>query len=220
MQAAWQKYTTNSISKTINMPNDATVEDVEAAFQYAYDMKCKAVTIYRAGSRDVEVLTNKVTPVGIEFKPPQQRATDLEGITTKIKTGQGTLYVTTNFSEGELYEVFATLGKSGSVNAAHIEAITRLISTALQSGVSVDNIVKQLRGISDVPIWSEGVLIESVPDAIAFVLSGGQIDKEGDVKFTRIPFEGLRVCPECHKATLVDGVKCPTCTSCGFSECS
>lgn len=224
MQAAFQESTDAAISKTINFPNDATVEDVEEAYMLAWETACKGITIYRSGSREVEVLTSghdstkdkrpedlkagaapKVEAVALpvaeqaepeepvqeempfeepspvarpesggipQYVTPMDRPTDLYGITKRVNTGQGKMYVTVNMSpDGRPFEVFATLGKGGRTHAAMAEGVTRLASLALRSGVDPREVIKNLRGISsDQPAFDEGDVIFSGPDAIAVAM--------------------------------------------------
>ena len=96
----------------------------------------------------------------------------MNGITHKVSTAHGSLYVTLNSdSDGNLFEVFGVLGKGGRCNSAIVESIARLVSLALRSGVPAETIIGQLRDISCCPVWHQGTLIQSVPDAIAYVMS-------------------------------------------------
>ncbi len=95
----------------------------------------------------------------------------MEGFTSRVKTGYGNLYLTVTEFEGMPFELFATIGKSGRSTTAKTEAIGRLVSLALRSGVQVDEIVEQLKGIGgEHPVFQEGGLVLSIPDAIARVL--------------------------------------------------
>jgi len=227
MQAVWQKHTDNAVSKTINLPHDATVQDVRDAYVLAYQLDCKGVTVYRDGCRAEQVLstgstkgpdstgdsTEKSKPTK---KKVQNRPEELHGITTKIKTGYGNLYVTVNMLEGKPFEVFAQIGKSGYSTMADTEAICRLISLGLRSGIPVVNIVEQLKGIGGAsPVFGNGGLISSIPDAIAIVLhnlfgNGKSIEREFDLS--------VEFCPDC--GTKVEHESgCLVCRSCGYSKC-
>lgn len=176
MQAAWQENTTNSVSKTINLANDATVEDIAKAFWDAWTTQCKAITVYRDGSKSMQVLETGASSSEEDAEPgeirriPRQRPQSLESITDRIRTGHGNLYVTITFEDGRPFEVFTNLGKAGSSDAAYLEAVSRLASLALRSGVGVEQVIDQLRGISDVPTWDEGQQVLSAPDAVALAL--------------------------------------------------
>ena len=160
MQAAFQKYTDNAVSKTVNLPRNATVEDVMKVYNTAFELGCKGVTIYRDGSKENQVLSfsekeeaEKVSSMA-DIK---ERPETLEGFTTKMMTGMGNLYVTVTEYNGKPFEIFATIGKSGRSTTAKTEAIGRLVSLALRSGVDVDKIVKQLEGIGgEYPVFSKG----------------------------------------------------------------
>jgi ribonucleoside-diphosphate reductase alpha chain len=173
MQAAFQKFTDSAVSKTVNLPHDATVDDVMKIYNLAYELDCKGITIYRDGSKKNQVLSfsSKKDPNENPEARTQERPETLEGFTTRIKTGYGYLYVTVTEYEGKPFEVFATIGKSGKSTTAKTEAIGRLISLALRSGVNVQKIIEQLEGIGgEQPIFQEGGLVLSIPDAISKVL--------------------------------------------------
>jgi len=210
MQAAFQKYVDNSVSKTINLPNKATKEDVEKAFLLAYELGVKGITVYRDGSKAEQVLYAAAKQKVI----PRERPVSLESVTDKIKTGLGNLYVTITFLNDKPFEVFTSIGKSGYSTMADAEAIGRLISLALRSGVDPKEVILQLKGIGgSEPIFTEGGLVQSIPDAVAKVLErhlGEVKDNSRDL---------LRdVCPVCG-ATLPDD-KCPICPNCGWNKCS
>lgn len=230
MQAAFQKYTDNAVSKTINLPNQATVEDVETAYRLAYELGCKGVTIYRDGSREAQVLSTKsagpigkekevseIPPLVVEEKiAPMERPASLSGITDKIKTGYGNLYVTINTLDGKPFEVFAQIGKSGYSTMADTEAICRLISLALRSGISIEQIIEQLIGIGGAsPIFQEGGLVMSIPDAIAKVLNKHFGKNKGKNSYKDSYME---YCPDCG-AKLEHDSGCLVCRVCGFSKC-
>jgi ribonucleoside-diphosphate reductase alpha chain len=184
MQAAFQKYTDNAVSKTVNFHNEATREDVAEVYFLAYRLGCKGVTVYRDGSRGQQVLStspettdkkSEPAPVAIQSPfsaPPRPRAEIIFGSTRKMKTGCGNLYVTTNYDENARpFELFSTMGKAGGCAASQAEAISRLISFALRSGANAKEIVKQLKGIScHSTSWGKNGKILSCSDAIAKAL--------------------------------------------------
>jgi len=220
MQAAFQKYTDNAVSKTVNLPSDATVEDVQRIYDLAHELDCKGVTIYRDGSKENQVLS--FSDKGRETDS-QARVIDrpetLEGFTTKMKTGLGQLYVTVTEYNGHPFEVFATIGKSGRSTAAKAEAIGRLVSLAFRAGVTVDKVVNQLTGIGgEHPVFQEGGLVLSIPDAIGRVLQKRYLDDK-DVKRGQTG-GGLmgEECPECGQ-TISFEEGCMTCHFCGFNKC-
>ena len=161
MKATFQKYVESGISKTNNLPNEATQGDIGNAYKQAWELGCKGITVYRNGSREKEVLVstdNSSTTVisdSTEWETSVRPHT-LVGSTTKVNTGHGNMYVTMNYSNDQMYEVFATVGKSGACESATTEAVCRLISTALQYGVPLDVLTKQLTGITCCPIWDNG----------------------------------------------------------------
>ncbi|MFA6322109.1 MAG: adenosylcobalamin-dependent ribonucleoside-diphosphate reductase, partial [Candidatus Buchananbacteria bacterium] len=181
MQAAFQKYVDNAVSKTINFPHSATREDVAKAYLLAYETGCKGITIYRDGSRDVQVLTtgkshatDKKEMAQLPAMPltKRERPVAMKGTTYKINTSYGDLYVTINDDDqGKPFEVFATIGKAGGFFSAKSEGVCRLISLALRSGIPVEDVIKQIKGIrGPMPSWSEWGMVLSLPDAIAQIL--------------------------------------------------
>ncbi|MGZ4887462.1 MAG: adenosylcobalamin-dependent ribonucleoside-diphosphate reductase [Candidatus Aminicenantales bacterium] len=209
-QAAFQKHVDNSVSKTINFPHEATVDDVEKAFHLAWDLDTKGITIYRDGCRESQVLYKN----GAEIVHPQERPTSLPSTTDKIKTGFGNLYVTIAYHNQKPFEVFASIGKSGYSTMADAEALGRLISLALRSGVEPEEVIQQLKGIGgSEPIFTEGGLIQSIPDAIAKVLE----KHFGEVRHNAKDFYTVR-CKIC--GALLPDEKCPVCTNCGWSKCA
>lgn len=186
MQAVIQKYVDSSISKTVNAPHSHTIEDVKKLYIMAHELGCKGMAYYRDGSRDLAVLQSKSQSVEpqksasetdaknvLEIQiTPKPRPEIISGSTYKVKTGYGTLYVTVNNDEdGKPFEIFANIGKTGGFFAAKSEAICRLISLALRSGLGVEEIISQLKGIrGPMPCWSKYGQVLSIPDAIAHVL--------------------------------------------------
>lgn len=229
MQAAFQEFTDNAVSKTVNFPNEATPEQIEEVYRLAYQLGCKGVTVYRSGSREAEVLTvgsqqsepesPKSSQGGMR---PRKRPPVTRGQTERVKTGCGTLYVTINEDDEGVCEVFTTIGKAGGCSAAFSEATARMISLALRSGVELEQIVRQLRGIRcPHPVWQNGKLILSCPDAIALVLQRYIDEKNGkQPSQADVSAAGTRAdaCPECG-GQLKHESGCETCMDCGFSRC-
>ncbi|MCK4657656.1 MAG: ribonucleotide-diphosphate reductase subunit alpha, partial [candidate division Zixibacteria bacterium] len=229
MQAVFQKHCDTSISKTINFPNDAARDDVKTVYWLAYQLRCKGVTIYRDGSRSDQVLSTGATPESetgvnsevktitkIIYKPRVEERPDcLSGITEKIRTGYGNLYVTINAKDGRPFEVFAQIGKSGFSTMADTEAVCRMISLALRSGLDVDDIIEQLLGIGgSSPVYQNGGMVMSIPDAIAKVLKR----HFGNGKQNQYRQTTYDVCPDCGGRVQYDS-GCVVCPSCGFSKC-
>ena len=179
MQVAFQKYTDNAVSKTINFPNEATIKDVEQAYELAFDSGLKGLTVYRDGSRDEQVVDfgKKKEEENEKLKIPneiqiQPRPEIMHGYTYKTKTSYGNLYITINEDENnQPFEVFTNIGKAGGFFSANTEAISRLISLVLRSGLKPEEIIHQLKGIRDPsPTWTNNGIILSLPDAIAKIL--------------------------------------------------
>jgi ribonucleoside-diphosphate reductase alpha chain len=222
MQAAFQKYTDNAVSKTVNLPHDATPQDVLKVYNLAYELGCKGITIYRDGSKENQVLSftdSQKKDSGIR-RAVKQRPETLDGFTTKIKTGLGHLYVTVTEFEGQPFEVFATIGKSGRSTTAKTEAIGRLVSLALRAGVKVDAIVDQLKGIGgEHPVFQNGGLVLSIPDAISRVLEKRYLVKTNQTGMANMKNALLgETCPECGQ-TISFEEGCMTCHFCGFTKC-
>ncbi|HOW34995.1 MAG TPA: vitamin B12-dependent ribonucleotide reductase [Candidatus Omnitrophota bacterium] len=289
MQAEFQKYTDNAVSKTINFSHSASEEDVRKAYVLAYELNCKGITVYRDGSRDEQVLniTKKedtqmpekkdaetlkkdealvakaeaitqgqvaCTPKceeGIKQQPasaeinvnatgkiePRPRPEVTHGTTSKVLTGCGNLYITINDDEDEKpFEVFMQMGKAGGCAASQLEAIGRLASLALRSGVDKKTIIEQLRGIRcPAPSWDKGTRIFSCADAISRVLEKRLAEKQAVVQ--RAPMAAVAitnelkpsekhnvkanmvgVCPDCG-SPLHHEEGCLKCYGCGFSKC-
>jgi ribonucleoside-diphosphate reductase alpha chain len=222
MQAAFQKYTDNAVSKTVNLPMDATVDDVSKVYSLAYKLGCKGVTIYRDGSKENQVLSfdDKGKKTASSMADVKIRPETLEGFTTKMVTGMGNLYVTVTEYEGEPFEIFATIGKSGRSTTAKTEAIGRLVSLALRSGIKVERIVEQLKGIGgEHPVFQKDGLVLSIPDAISRVLENRYL-KNKDYKKRHKHEKSLlgETCPECGQTVSFEE-GCITCHFCGFTKC-
>lgn len=219
MQAAFQKHTDNAVSKTVNLPRDASVEDVSKVYELAYELGCKGVTIYRDGSKENQVLSYQKEQAVSKIIDVLDRPETLEGFTTKVLTGMGNLYVTVTEMEGRPFEVFATIGKSGKSTTAKTEAIGRLVSLALRSGVSVGKIVEQLKGIcGEHPVFQKDGLILSIPDAISRVLERRYLNEKGDLPKKYENSLLGETCPECgQKISFEEG--CMTCHFCGYTRC-
>ncbi|MBD3344569.1 MAG: vitamin B12-dependent ribonucleotide reductase [Chitinivibrionales bacterium] len=245
LQAAFQKYTDNAVSKTVNFRNNATVADVEEVFRYAYELGCKGVTVYRDGSRAGQVITSgkggaHLSSEGVVLGgaiTPRPRPNITRGRTYKTKTGCGNLYVNVNYDQAGLCEVFTQMGKSGGCAASNSEAVARMISLALRSGVEPKAIVEQLRGIRcPVPTWNEGEMILSCVDAIGRILEKAL----NDLPSTQIPltagiaaalpdtatkqkkgFANIGLCPQCPECggMMEHEGGCAICKACGFSKC-
>jgi ribonucleoside-diphosphate reductase alpha chain len=223
MQAAFQRSTDNAVSKTINFPQAATREDVARAYMLAYEEGLKGITIYRDRSRDSQVLTTGKKEKAEEVtakRAPRKRPVETKGIVTKVNTGCGTLYITVAYDDKGIFEVFSTLGKSGACASAQLEAICRLISLALRSGVDVSHVVKQLRGIRCPSIaWEGGKSILSCADAIASVLEKHiSSDNKPELEDYGLAKNMAGQCPECSNM-LVYSEGCYHCPACGYTKC-
>ncbi|MFB3112457.1 MAG: vitamin B12-dependent ribonucleotide reductase [Gemmatimonadales bacterium] len=287
MQAAFQEYTDSAISKTCNFPQEATEEDVRQIYELAYSLNCKGVTVYRDGSRAMQVLStgatakqvvdqtgggesvpelkatiaelnaelartkqmlHEVESENLQRRAKRSRPELLRGTTRRVETPMGNMYVTiTEDDKGQPFEVFMSLGKAGGALMADVEAIGRLVSLALRSGIPLTTIYRQLRGISSDRIIGLGPnKVMSVPDAVGIALEKWMQDKQGVQQellesaesvapvvttHTQVIGEGEMMryghmdhellagaCPDCgSQLEFAEG--CKKCHTCGFSEC-
>ena len=289
-QAAFQQYVDSAISKTCNFPNDATEDDVRQIYELAFKLGCKGVTVYRDGSREMQVLSTgdtarkvrelkgktdesqsalitdlKATIAELEAelertrknlyeaeaenlqrRAKRARPDLLKGTTRRVETPLGTMYVTiTEDDRGQPFEVFMSLGKAGGALMADVEAIGRLISLALRSGIPLKEIYRQLRGISSDRVTGLGPnKVLSVPDAIGIAIERWMHEKQGvqqdllpnsssvatptpvasgsDGELVEMDMHDsnnfLGACPDCgSQLEFAEG--CKKCHVCGFSEC-
>ena len=253
MQAAWQKHVTNSVSKTINLPNSATIEDVERAYMLAWKTGCKAITVYRDGSKAQQVLetgksaeaegdsagnATQLAQDGNGYLVPRERPPAMFGITEKVRTGHGTMYVTLNFDDdGKPFELFTAIGKAGGSEPAHLEGLSRMVSLSLRCGVDPKAIIHHLSGITSEPVWDNGVLIRSAEDGVAHVLkwhmSGpnnpgkngtANLHSEqlglfaGGAPQKALGYVGGETCVKCS-GRVVRQEACARCLECGYTKC-
>ncbi len=234
MQAAFQKHTDNSVSKTVNLPKNATPEDVSTIYRMAYELGCKGVTIYRDGSRAEQVLNKgkeKERPrkgAGSSKIEPRPRPKVTNGVTMKMETGCGDLYVTINKDNNGLpFEIFNQMGKAGGCASSQSEAIGRMVSLALRSNIDPTKVINQLKGICchQPRGFGEG-RVTSCADAVAQALEINllpNVVKEGASKGATVQdiiatfMRGA--CPDCGSSLEPEG-GCVVCRACGFSECS
>lgn len=255
MQAAFQEFTDNAVSKTVNFPNSATREDVRDVYRLAYELGCKGVTIYRDGSRDLQVLNvgkvkgkEEESPAAPAAITPRPRPEVTMGITEKVRIGCGNLYITVNYDEKGICEVFTNLGRAGGC-PSQSEATSRLVSMALRSGMDVTTLIEQLKGIRcHSTLRQKGLKVLSCPDAIGKVLekvmkmqhmqaenaaknldigSKEFVDKHGCLDNCSLcsqkdncpaAKEAAGDCPECGSKLEHEG-GCVVCRSCGYSKC-
>ena len=189
MQAAFQEYTDNAVSKTVNFPNSATKEEVAEVYRLAFTLGCKGTTIYRDGSRNEQVLNIGKVNDGKEAAPagrvceecqlpqaeyghilPRPRPAVTSGFTEKVRIGCGNLYITVNYDENGICEVFTNTGRAGGC-PSQSEATARLVSVGIRSGMDPKEIIQQLKGIRCPSCLRQpGVPVMSCPDAIAKAL--------------------------------------------------
>ncbi len=270
MQAAFQRATDNAVSKTVNFPSTATKEEVAEVYMLTYREGCKGVTIYRDGSRDSQVLnigsvnnaSNETSVEGVQIETlspqeanvvasgsivaqygkllPRPRPEITSGFTEKVKIGCGNLYITVNYDEHGICEVFTATGKAGGC-PSQSAATARLMSVALRSGMDIGELYDQLKGIRcPSTVRQSGMACTSCPDAIAkVVMKVDRFIKEGQVGLSTpdpeqkpiktIPSRpviqseektgvNFNFCPECGATVQHEG-GCVLCRGCGFSKC-
>ncbi len=242
MQAAFQAHTDNAVSKTVNFPNTATREDVENVYLLAYELGLKGITIYRDGSRSMQVLTTgtstekktdtpasaaSAAPAVPASIKPRPRPEVTMGFTEKVRIGCGTLYITVNYDDKGICEVFANLGRAGGC-PSQSEATSRLISQSLRAGMSAETIIEQLKGIRCLATLRKAdkeIKVLSCPDAIGKVL-------EKVVAYTKKSGTALPLSPAVTEVKITNGTHCPECgaevthesgcvmcRTCGYSKC-
>jgi ribonucleoside-diphosphate reductase alpha chain len=223
MQAAFQERTGMGISKTINLPHNATKKDVEDALMLAYESGCNGVTVYRDGSREDQVLTagKKEKPRKAAKVEVRERPAETSGVTTALKTGCGKLYATVNEDDEGVCEIFLNQRDGNGCRVAYNNALAMVSSMALRAGVPIKDISKAMKGQScGKPVWDNGKLILSCPDAI-----GKHLDKEQEFQEFKESLEPVektvkqvKTCPLCGGQIISQG-GCEICRDCGNSRC-
>ena len=238
MQAAFQEFTDNAVSKTVNFANSATRENVSEVYQLAWRLGCKGTTIYRDGSRAEQVLNiGKVSDGKVQTQEeyghilPRERPDITTGFTEKVRIGCGKLYITVNYDDHGICEVFTNTGRAGGC-PSQSEATARLVSVAIRSGISPQEIIQQLKGIRCPScLRQNGVPVTSCPDAIAKALEKvlkatehvdeAELPKEipaAMAAMTPAQAKLAKYCPECGSKLEHEG-GCVTCRNCGYSKC-
>jgi ribonucleoside-diphosphate reductase alpha chain len=214
----------SGVSKTVNLPNNASVEDVRGVYEACYRLGCKGITIYRDGSRSYQPIEIKKTESSESAgakgsgRVKERPGLVVFGKTIKESTPWGSLYITLNFDGNDPFEIFITIGKSGSELKAMTEALSRAISIGLRSGSKLEDFIDTLKGLSGKEYWmfgfDEAHEARSIPDAIAVLL--GKLIEKGDT--LSLLHEGGAPCPECNAPMeMISG--CAYCFSCGYSPC-
>ncbi len=227
MQAAFQRHTDNAVSKTVNFCHDASRDDVSTVYRLAYQQGCKGVTIYRDGSRDMQVLSvakkeeekpvESIKQESGKASRKKERPRALTGATYQMETGCGPLYITINEDSNGLFELFTTMGKAGGCAASQCEAIGRLVSLAWRSGVQARQAIKQMIGITcHKPAGFGENRITSCADAVAKAI---ELHMLNDDESPTLHVNSGGACPECGGPVEHEG-GCCVCHSCGYSECA
>ena len=243
VQARWQRYIDASISSTVNLPENTIVEEVKQLYQYAYEMGCKGLTIFRDGCARTAILNSgsaKEEPkeeVVVEEKRldtimPITRADmgdRLEGATYVRTTACGKLYITINTNDkGELVEVFIDPSKSGGC-LANVEVIGRLCSSMLRAGVAVEAVIDSAKGVKCSSCARSKKKVDglSCGDIVAKAIETEYNYRKGKKTTKKVEKVAEKVekveekakCPECGAELSFTG-GCNVCSSCGWSKCS
>lgn len=223
-QAAFQKYTDNAVSKTINLPSSATVEDISNAYQMAYALGCKGITVYRDGSKNEQVLSF-VKDEPRELLPDNKQRRLLpktrESITHHFRIGDQSGYIIAGlYEDGNPGEVFIVANKVGTSVRGYLDSIGILTSFALQHGVSVEDLAIKLSGVRFEPSGLTGdadiPVATSIVDYVFRWLRRRFVDTDRHSEYTKSPSGNM--CPECD-GPLFYAEGCEQCQSCGYSKC-
>jgi ribonucleoside-diphosphate reductase alpha chain len=240
-QAAFQRHTDNGVSKTINLPNQATEEDVASAYRLAWELGCLGITVFRDGCKGEQVLnigvgakkesaapTSTASPKAPAVIRPRPHS--LHGATYRMATPIGTAFITVNETpDGDPFEVFVQVGKAGSDTMAVAEALGRLISLVLRlpspfsAERRLEEVISQLARIGGgQPTGFGPSKVLSLPDALARTLAEhiGQLQPTGEAGNGTPSAKRIGdLCKECGQATFIYEEGCKKCLSCGFNEC-
>lgn len=219
IQAAFQKYTDNAVSKTVNLRSDATVEDVDKVYRLAFELGCKGITVYRDSSRENQVITAvpKTAQFDVKATSPRPRPKTTAGSTTKAKTGCGSLFITINKDEEGLFEIFTNLGKAGGC-PSQSEATARIVSVALRCGVDPRTLAEQFKGIRCLSTIArrkenKNINVLSCPDAIARSIQEALGENCEPVRISPV-----NKCPDCSYPLRRES-GCNVCDNCSYSKC-
>ena len=246
IQAAFQKHVDNGVSKTINMPSSATIDDVKKAYTLAYELGCKGVTIYRDGSKSQQVLNLAPAPAAAAAPAPaaarrRRDPADAFGVSSSyymVKTGYGPLHIHINYDERGPYQVFANIPPLGTEISALTSVVGILLSKYLAEGGDPLRVLKHLNSVKgDRAIGLGGSRVHSIAHGISLALrqhlkKTGWIEENGDPKSSTLAAvtgssaaaapEASEHCPKCYSSAVSREAGCsgPTCHDCGYSECS
>jgi ribonucleoside-diphosphate reductase alpha chain len=228
MQCAFQKYVDNAVSKTVNLKNEATEKDVEEVYLLAYENNAKGVTVYRDGSKKLQILNINEKDKKEEQKTKKK---DLEELSDYhlIQTGHGPVHLHINYDEEGITKVFANLSPTGTEISGMTTALAIILSKYFKLGGDPSRIIKHLNSIkSEKPYGFGKNRTDSVPHAMSIALRKHLI-KIGKVKTfnqeinNKEPENDAKLhCPKCFSANvgMVSGCSEPTCFDCGYSKCS
>ena len=248
MQGVWQRHIDASISSTVNLPNSATVEEVEALYMHAWKNGLKGMTIFRDGCDRAAILTTskpKEEEKSVEVEENKNEiprgvvvptSDDVIGLKKKLSGGCGSLHLQVYFDRntGKMTEVFINKGGTGGCNS-NLNALSRMISITLRAGVDVKDVADQLASTINCPSFAssraKGIILSpgsSCAGAVGKALI--ELNKEFQVIFKAMKeidedheeesdIIGLKECPECKEKTLQMSGGCMQCTNCGYSKC-
>jgi ribonucleoside-diphosphate reductase alpha chain len=219
IQAAFQEHTDNAVSKTVNLPANATIKDVDRVYRLAFKLGCKGETVYRDRSRKNQVIiaAQETNPPFAQGLSPRRRPRKTSGYTIKSRTGCGTLFINVNKDDNGLCEIFANLGKAGGC-PSQSEATCRVVSAALRCGVAPEVLIEQLKNIRCLSTITRrkketDICVLSCPDAIARAIE----EALGENCKAERAFL-VNKCPECnHPLRRESG--CNVCDNCFYIKC-
>lgn len=225
MQAAFQKYTDNAVSKTINLPEDASLSDVERAYVLAYELGCLGVTIYRDGSKSEQVLSHtskkEDKPIEIDITPQREKLPDVrDSVTHKVSIDGNEFYITAGkYPDGRIGEVFIIGSKTGSTTRGYLDTIGSLLSINLQQGISIDKLVEKFSGVKFEPSgFTSNPNIPTCTSLVDYVVRWIDSIQNGEPLVNKAKTMSGQLCPECD-GHMFYAEGCSTCPSCGYSKC-
>ncbi len=241
IQAAFQEHTDNAVSKTINMPNSATVDDVRNAYLMSYKMGCKGITIYRDGSKSQQVLnlgagTNGSAQKTVTAQVQRDPSRGVQSEYYEIRTGNGPLHIHIDYDDVGPYRLFVNLPPVGTEISGLTSIVGIMLSKYLETGGDPIRILKHLNSIKgDRPFGFGAARVDSIPHAIAIALRAHLV-KTGKLDAAAAPAASATApaklelwdksqasyCPTCYSSNVTHASGCSgvTCFDCGHSECS
>jgi ribonucleoside-diphosphate reductase alpha chain len=212
MQACFQKYCDSAVSKTINMPNSATEQDVENAYMLAYQLECKGLTVYRDGSRKLQVVeVGNTKKQDTAVASTIERDDTVDGKTYRLQTQFGKMYFIVNSDNGKPVEVFMNISNVSPDMLSFIDLVARLTSTCFKYKVPVESVISQFeKTLNGSTLFYKGRSFKSTPDVLGSILRKQFLPEHEDIK--------KAMCDRCGGELIIQE-GCQKCSSCSFSRC-